>query len=228
MTCVFSVETYYKKYDDLPTGVVPGVTDYIVISNTGTNYGGSRENFQSFGYFDMVSQGYGHSYGAEFLLQKKFSQTPFYGLASLTLNKSEYTAKNGITYFGQYDQRIILNLSGGYKPSNKWEFTAKLRYFSGVPYTPLYIKGKNPKNPATIENLPEEYLSARLDPGHHLDLRIDRYFNFSYSTITVYLDVQNVYNYQIPLRPDYNFWTNSIDSYSGIGILPSIGFSWEF
>jgi hypothetical protein len=223
----FSVETYYKKYDHLPTGTSPGVTDYIVISNTGTNYGGSRENFQSFGYFDMVSQGRGRSYGAEFLVQKKFSSTPYYGLASLSLNKSEVTAKNGLTYFGQYDQRVIFNLSGGYKPNSKWEFTAKFRYFSGVPYTPLYIKGKNPKNPDTIENLPEEYLTARVKPGHHMDIRIDRYFNFNRSTITIYVDIQNVYNNKIPLRPDYNFWNNTIDNNDQIGVLPSIGVSWE-
>jgi outer membrane receptor for ferrienterochelin and colicin len=224
----FSVETYYKKYDDLPTGIVPGVTDYIVITNTGTDYGGSRENFQSFGYFDMVSNGHGRSYGVEFLLQKKFSNTPFYGLTSLTFNKTELTANNGLTYPGQYDQRVIFNLSGGYKPNSKWEFSAKFRYFTGVPYTPVYIKGSNPQNPALVENLPDEYLAARLDAGHHLDVRADRYFNFNNWTLTVYIDVQNLYNYPIPLRPDYNFWDNTINTQSAIGVLPSIGFSWEF
>ncbi len=224
----FSVETYYKKYDNLPTGTVAGVNDYIVITNTGTDYGGARENFQSFGYFDMVSKGSGRSYGVEFLLQKKFSRTPFYGLAGLTINKTELTALNGLTYPGQYDQRFILNLSGGYKPNPRWEFSAKFRFFTGVPYTPLYVKGSNPKNPNTIENLPDEYLAGRLADAHHLDVRVDRYFFFGSSTLTIYLDVQNLYNYKIPLRPSYNFWDNSITTTSQIGVLPSIGVSWEF
>ncbi|MDZ7345656.1 MAG: TonB-dependent receptor [candidate division KSB1 bacterium] len=139
-----SVETYYKSYRDLPTGTVPGVSDYIVITNTGTDYGGSRENFQSFGYFDMVSKGKGRSYGVELLVQKKFSNTPFYGLWGVTLNKTELTAGNGLTYPGQYDQRFIMNLSGGYKPNRNWEFSAKFRYYTGVPYTPVYVKGANP------------------------------------------------------------------------------------
>ena len=223
----FSVETYYKKYDDLPTGTVAGVNDYIVITNTGTDYGGSRENFQSFGYFDMVSRGTGRSYGVEFLLQKKFSRTPFYGLTSLTLNKTELTAFNGLTYPGQYDQRVIFNLSGGYKPNTRWEFSAKFRYFTGVPYTPLYVKGGNPKDPLTIENLPDEYLAGRLADAHHLDVRVDRYFNFGGSTLTVYVDIQNFYNYKIPLRPAYNFWDNTITTASQIGVLPSLGVSWE-
>ncbi|MBN1561910.1 TonB-dependent receptor, partial [candidate division KSB1 bacterium] len=197
----FSVETYYKRYDDLPTGTAPGLNDYIVITNTGTSYGGATEDFQSFGYFDMASNGYGRSYGVEFLLQKKFSGTPYYGLASLTLNKTDLTANNGITYPGQYDQRFILNISGGYKPNPRWEFSAKFRYFTGVPYTPVYRKGENPANPNEIQNLPEDYLAARLNAAHHLDVRVDRYFNFGASTLTVYLDVQNLYNYAIPLRP---------------------------
>jgi len=38
---------------------------------------------------------------------------------------------------------------------------------------------ENPANPGTIQNLPDEYLSARLKAGHHLDVRVDRFFNFS-------------------------------------------------
>ncbi len=225
----FSVETYYKKYDNLPSGTVPDLNDYIVITNTGTGYGGATENFQSFGYFDMTSDGHGQSYGIEFLLQKKFSGTPFYGLSSVTINKTELTANNGITYPGQYDQRFILNISGGYKPNPKWEFSAKFRYFTGVPYTPIYPKGSNPSDPTgtQIQNLPEEYLSGRLNAGHHLDVRVDRYFNFGSSTLTLYVDIQNLYNYAIPLRPSYNYWTNTVETTSSIGILPSIGISWE-
>jgi hypothetical protein len=223
----FSVETYYKSYDNLPSGTNPGVTDYIVITNTGTGYGGSDDDFQSFGYFDMTSTGTGRAYGVEFLLQKKYSDTPFYGLASITLNKIELTANNGIVYPGQYDQPFILNISGGYKPNNKWEFSAKFRYFSGVPYTPMYAKGSNPNGSLNIQNLPNEYLSARLDGAHHLDIRIDRYFNFRSSTLIVYADIQNVYNYAIPLRPSYNAWENTISNSSSIGLLPSIGISWD-
>ena len=223
----FAVVTYYKRYVDLPTGTVPGLNDYIVITNTGTSFGGATEDFQSFGYYDMVSNGYGRSYGVEFLLQKKFSNTPFYGLSSITINKTELTANNGVTYPGQYDQRFILNISGGYKPNAKWEFSAKFRYFTGVPFTPMYIKGENPQNPNSIQNLPDEYLSGRLEPAHHLDVRVDRYFNFGSSTLTLYVDIQNIYNYAIPFRPSYNNWDNSITTTSDIGILPSLGISWE-
>ncbi len=222
-----SVEGYYKKYSDLPGGIVPGKTDYIVLTNTGTGFGGREDDFQSFGYYDLTSTGTGQAYGTEFMVQKKFSDIPLYGIFSLTYSKSEVTANNGTTYPGQYDQRVIFNLSGGYIFNSKWEVAAKFRYYTGVPYTPIYRPAENPSNPGSIVNLPDEYLSARLKPGHHLDIRVDRYFNFSNWTLIVYLDIQNIYNYKIPQRPSYDFWENRIITSSDIGILPSVGVSFE-
>ncbi|MEJ2637440.1 MAG: TonB-dependent receptor, partial [Calditrichia bacterium] len=201
-----SVESFYKRYRNLPTGILPGKTDYIVLTNTGTGFGGREDDFQSFGYFDLVSKSTGRAWGAELLLQKKFSDIPCYGQFSLSYSNSQVTAGNGITYPGQYDQRFIFNLSGGYIFNENWEISSKFRYFTGVPYTPVYIPSQNPVNPGRIENLPGEYLSARLPAGHHLDIRVDRYFNFRNWTLIAYLDIQNVYNYKIPQRPTYDFW----------------------
>ena len=78
---------------------------------------------------------------------------------------------NRVVYF--------FNLSAGYKIGSKWEVSGKFRLFSGLPYTPVYSPAQNPVNTGLIQNLPDEYLSKRLDSGHHLDLRVARYFNFN-------------------------------------------------
>ena len=223
-----SVETFYKRYSDLPTGTVPGVNDYLVITNTGTGYGGQDEDFQSFGYFPMVSSATGRAYGFEWLLQKKFSSVPCYGQVSFAYSKSEFTAGNGITYPGQYDQRIIVNLSGGYKFNENWEISTKYRHYTGVPFTPVYIPEQNPIKPGNIQNLPEEYLSDRLPAEGILDLRVDRYFNFASWRLIVFIDIQNVLNNKYYLRPTYNFWENEVDTNNQIGVLPTIGISAEF
>ncbi len=224
----FSVEGFYKNYRDLPTGTIPGVNDHIVITNTGTGYGGREDDFQSFGFFPMSSAGKGRAYGMEFLLQKKYSEIPLYGLLSFSYNKTEVTALDGNTYPGQYDQRIIFNLSGGYILNSRWEFAAKFRYFTGIPYTPVYRPDENPLQTGVIQNVPAEYLASRLEAGHHLDIRIDRYFSLGNRTLILYLDIQNIYNYKIPQRPRYDFWTQEIVRNSQLGILPSIGVSLEF
>jgi hypothetical protein len=223
-----AVEIFHKTYDNLPTGTQPGLNDYLVITNTGIGYGGVEDDFQSFGYFPMVSTAYGSAYGFEWLLQKKFSDVPCYGQISFAYSKSDLTAGNGITYPNQYDQRIIVNVSGGYKFGENWEISTKYRYFTGVPYTPVYRPTDNPVNPGFIQNLPEEYLSDRLAAQGILDFRVDRYFNFSAWRLVVFIDIQNVLNDKIENRPRYDTWEDEIVTSGDIGILPSIGISAEF
>jgi outer membrane receptor for ferrienterochelin and colicin len=222
-----SLETYYKNYSALPTGSLAGVNDYIIITNTGIGYGGQEDDFQSFGYFPMVSGAKGYAYGFEWLLQKKYSRVPCYGQVSLTYTKSTYTAGNQQKYPGQYDQRIILNISGGYKFNNKWEVSSKFRLFSGIPYTPVYRPSENPLQQGDIQNLPQEYLSQRLDTQGIWDVRIDRYFNFKSWRLVVFLDIQDVLNTKMQSRPRYDFWEDTVIERSNIGVLPSIGISAE-
>lgn len=225
---LLKAEFYHKTYSSLPTGTIPGVNDYLVQTNTGLAFGGRDDNFVSFGFYPMTSVGTGVAYGGEIQLQKKFSEIPLYGQISISVGKSEVTAANGKTYPAQFDQRFIFNISAGYQLGKKWELGGKFRYFTGAPYTPVYIPEKNPVNPGFIQNLPEEYLSKRLPAGHHLDLRVDRYFYSGNKRFILYLDVQNVYNYKIPILPSYNFWEKKIVRSNAIGLLPSIGFSAEF
>lgn len=145
-----SVEVYYKRYAHLPTGTIPGVNDYVVITNAGAGFGGREDNFQSFGFTDLASRGRGQAYGAEFLLQKKYSDIPAYGQISLTLGKSTVTAADGKTYPNPFDQRLILNITGGYKINASWEFSGKFRFFTGAPYTPAYRPSVNPVKPGQV------------------------------------------------------------------------------
>ncbi len=219
-----SLETYYKKYADLPTGATPE-TNYLVLTNTGASYGGREDDFQSFGYLPLESKGEGEAYGFEMLLQKKFSEVPCYGQISLAYSKSEYTAGNGKTYPSQFDRHWIFNLSGGYKFNARWEVSGKFRLLTGAPYTPVY---RPSENGGDIQNLPDEYLSKRLDTSHQLDLRVDRRFNFSRWAMILFLDVQNVYNYKTQYLPQYDAWEDKIEDRDQLGLLPSIGISAEF
>jgi outer membrane receptor protein involved in Fe transport len=223
-----SVESFYKSYGDLPTGTLPDINDYLVITNTGTVYGGSEDDFQSFGYFPMVSDASGIAYGFEWLLQKKFSDIPCYGQISLAYSKSEYTAGNGLTYPGQFDQRFIMNVAGGYKFNGNWEISSKYRYFTGVPFTPVYRPQDNTQNPGSIQNVPEEYLTDRLNAQGIWDLRVDRYFYFCSWRLVVFLDIQNVLNNKYEIKPRYDFWEDEVVTQNSIGILPTIGISAEF
>lgn len=43
--------------------------------------------------------------------------------------------------------------------------------------------------------------SKRLDPYHQLDIRVDKKWFFNQWNLDVYLDIQNVYNFQTTLQP---------------------------
>jgi hypothetical protein len=220
----FSAELYAKRYRDLPAGATEG-TSHLVLTNTGIGFGGNEDDFQSFGYFPLESTGTGNARGIDLLLQKKFSDTPWYGSAGLTLGRSRFTAPNGQTYPGQYDQPVIVSLNAGYVINSKWQLGAKWRYASGAPYTPVYDPALND---GQIQNLPDEYLSARLDAFHALDVRVDRRFSFGSWSMIAFVDIQNIYDHRAQEVPRWDFWNQEIVDRDELGFFPTIGLSGEF
>jgi len=211
------VEGFYKRYTDYPASINQ---PYLVLANTGGGFGGSEENFASYGPGPLVSEGSGRSYGVEFLVQKKLSDIPLYGILSLTISDTRFTALDGVERAGTYDQPLIFNASIGYRFDDRWEASAKFRFASGKPYTPFNPDGTQSSG---------AYNSLRMDNAHSLDVRVDRRWNFASWNLIVYLDIQNVYNNKYVGGVQWDPRTGMAEpNESGIGILPTIGVSAEF
>lgn len=222
----FSIEGYYKQYGDYPASVN---RPFLVLANTGAGFGGSEEGFASFGLEPLVSVGEGRAYGVELFVQKKLSQTPYYGIASLTIGRSEFQGIDGVFRPSNFDQRIIFSLSGGYRFDEKWELGIKFRYASGRPFTPVGAQGDRTFAFQLTNIDPNFFNSQRLPDFHALDLRVDRRWPFEAWTLITYIDIQNVYNRQNVNPPRWNVRENKVESVGGqIGILPSIGINAEF
>jgi len=216
------VEGYVKDYGDYPSSVD---RPWLVLANTGAGFGGAEEGFSSFGFDDLISAGTGYARGVELLVQKRLSEIPLYGIFSLSYNSTEYTAIDEESRPGLYDQRIILNLSGGWRIDENWEVSAKFRYGSGTPYTPFSL-GQGGR---LVQNYAVDYNADRLPPFHSLDVRVDRRWNFTGWNLITYIDIQNVYNRENIQGYRYDPRNNAVESTGGtIGILPSIGISAEF
>ncbi len=211
-----SLEGYYKNYFDYPASLS---RQFLVMANTGAGFGGVEEGFASFGIDPLVSEGSGRAYGVEIFLQKKLSELPFYGTTSISYNNAEYTALDGESRPGAFDQRWILNLGGGYIFNEKWEFSTRFRFATGRPYTPFDSFGTQD---------PSQYNSVRIPANHSLDLRIDRRWSFNTWFLITYIDIQNIYNRPFVDVPRFNRRTGEIEQSGSIGILPSIGISAEF
>ncbi len=213
---LLKVEGFIKNYFNYPTSKI---RPYLVLANTGAGFSGSDDNYSSFGLEPLVSHGSGLSRGIELSVQKKLSNTPYYGLLSLTLSQTDFTSLDGIKRSGAYDQNLIFNLSGGYKINKHWEVSTKFRFASGRPFTPFQNDGSQ---------LVSEYNSRRLKSIHSLDFRVDRRWIFKSWTLITYLDIQNIYNQKNLTGIRWNKQKNTIEESSSIGILPSVGISAEF
>lgn len=211
------VEGYVKDYSDYPASLE---RPWLVLANTGAGFGGAEDGFASFGLDNLVSGGSGLSRGVELLVQKRLSEIPLYGIFSLSYNNTEYTALDGVARPGSYDQRIIMNLSGGWQIDNNWEVSAKFRYGTGTPYTGFLATGARDYQNFNGERLPD---------FHSLDLRVDRRWNFGAWNLITYIDIQNVYNRKNTQGYRWDPRNRTVEAAGGtIGILPTIGVSAEF
>jgi hypothetical protein len=222
----FSIEGYYKQYGNYPASLN---RPFFVIANTGAGFGGDEDGFASFGLEPLVSLGKGRAYGVEFFVQKKLSETPYYGIASLTIGKSEFQGVDGVFRPSNFDQRVIFSLSGGYRFDEKWELGVKFRYASGRPFTPVGADGDRSFAFRRTNIDPNLFNSQRLPDFHALDVRVDRRWPFSTWTLITYLDIQNIYNRRNENPPRWNPRENQVERAGGqIGLLPSIGINAEF
>jgi len=211
---LIKVEGFYKDYSQYPVSLV---RTYLTMANTGAGFG--DENYESFGLEPLVSQGIGNSKGVEVSLQKKLSDTPYYGIASITYSMADYTALDNVQRTGTYDQTWIVSLSGGYKFSTEWEASMKFRYSTGQPYTPYNSDGTQNVN---------NYNSIRFPVNHSLNIRVDKFWFFSGWSLITYIDIQNIYNRNNITSIRWDVRTQSPEFNESIGILPSIGISAVF
>lgn len=212
---ILKIEGYYKNYYDYPASTL---RRYLVLANTGAGFSGSEDNFSGFGLEPLVSDGSGVARGVEISIQKKLSNTPYYGIVNLTLGQADFEGLDGIKRTGSYDQTIIFNLSGGYKFTESVEASMKFRYATGKPQTPFNVDGSQSVS---------LYNSERAKDSHALDLRVDKRWFFDKYTLITYIDIQNVYNNKAErVRWDPREQKAVVDS--AIGLLPSIGVSLEF
>lgn len=188
-----SIEGFYKSYKNYPFIL----NDSISLANLGADFG-------VVGNTEVNSTSTGRSYGLELLLQQKLFKG-FYGLASVTYVRSEFSNKQEVLVPSSWDSRIIVSLTAGKKFGKNWELGVKWRLTGGSPYTPydIALSSMIPVWDIYGQGLPDyDYLNTkRLPVAHQLDARIDKKWFFTKFNLNLYLDVQNVYAFKATLPP---------------------------
>ena len=190
-----SVEGFYKQYYNYP-----------ITLNEGISLASKGNDFGAVGDEPLISDGKGRAYGIEALFTandiKKFNI-----YAVFTYFISEFTDIQGKYVSSSWDNRFILNLTASRKFKYDWLVSARWRLIGGSPYTPIDEYVSSQRQIWDVRRQPyldyTKFNSLRLGNYHQLDIRVDKEFAWKNFDITLYLDIQNVYNYKAESEPIY-------------------------
>lgn len=198
-TTRITLEGFYKTYDHYPVSLL----DSIALANKGTDY-------VAVGDEPVVPVGEGRAYGLELMLRTQ----EFYGIvASLayTWYYSEFKAldeqlHNTDRYIpSSWDNRHIFSLTATRHLGKSWDLGVKWRYVAGGPYTPYDVETSSQIEAWDAKHQPyydyTQFNTRRLPAFHQLDVRVDKSFFFRKWSLTLYADIQNIYNYKA-MGPD--------------------------
>ena len=190
----FTMEAFYKKYSNYPSSIRNG----IALANLGADFG-------VIGNEPVLSNAEGRAYGLEFLAQQRLFKN-FYGIASLTLVRSEFTNPNTDGFLpSAWDNRFIVSMTAGKRFARNWEVGARWRFLGGTPYTPFDVEASSLisnwdlRNQAVLDY--SRINAVRLPAFHQLDLRLDKKYYYQRWNLNWYMDIQNAYNFQAEQAP---------------------------
>jgi TonB family protein len=210
----FDATLYYQRRHSVPVGS----------SRPGADGGVER----------YAPLGRARGYGMEVLLKHRLAGD-FYGWIAYTLSRSEdrrLAGEDGAPAATAYrpttfDQTHNLIVVASRQLGSRWELGARFRLVTGVPETEVLgafldvdFSDWDPVN--GVEN------GIRRQTFHQLDLRVERTFTFESWRLSLYLDVQNVYNAENPEATLYDYRFRERAPVRGLPILPVLGMRGRF
>ena len=188
-----SLEGFYKAYKNYPFSI----QDSVSLASKGTDFG-------AIGDEPLLPISKGRAYGFEVLLRNS-DFYKFNVILTYTFVRSEFTDYHGQYIPSAWDNRNLLNITVGRKFGKNWEIGAKWRYAGGQPYTPWDMNKSSLVAAWDVQG--RGYLdygkfnTLRLTSFNQLDIRVDKGFYFNKWSLMLYLDIQNLLNFQAQ-QPD--------------------------
>lgn len=211
-----TAEAYRKSYSKYP---VASDLPTVSLANIGDTFD-VREIL-----FPLVSAGEGYSEGAELFVEKRLT-SKIYGQGNLSFSRTRHAGLDRVLRPGSFDYPFVFNLLGGYRLSRAWEFSARLSFLSGRPFTP-YDQAVSTAQRRGVYDLTRVNAERAPDYGR-VDLRVDRTFMVAGQPLNVFAGVQNVTRRRNFARYTWNRRTNSEQFGEQQGIFPILGLDWRF
>jgi len=197
------VEAYYKNLFDLPTAAIHNGEP--TIRNVGSGY----------------ARG-GEAYYHKKLSGRLFTRGTYsYGASYRRLRDGQ------ALYPSTYDVTHSFTVLAGYEPWETWLFSAKFKFATGWPYTPVVGSYYDPVAERWFR-IDGDVNSARYPSYHRLDLRFDKAFYRQSWSLTAYFDLQNVYDAKNVFAYQYSYDYSEREEMYQWGMMPVGGFVLEF
>ena len=175
----------------------------------------------------LINQGLGRVYGGELLVRQELWKNLF-GWISYTVSRSERKDHPDQDWkIFQFDQTHILTLIASYKLPRGYQLGLRFRYVTGNPYTPVLSAFYN-SNSDRYTPIQGPINSGRLGSFNQLDIRFDKTWTFNRWRMSLYLDLQNVYNASNPEGVSYNFDYTHQNTINGLPFFPVLGLRGDF
>jgi len=164
------VEAYGKDYDRLPIRE----NERLASDNIFKNLGRKRVR------------------GVDVSIEKRLEEG-VYGSVLVSVARAVSRDAKGVWYPDDYDVPVRVLTMGGVPLGRGWRLSGRWDYKAGRPYTLLPIR-PNGQGGYQLDPDFEERNTVRYPPYHRLDLRVDRRLDFGGWGVSLFLEVENVYD----------------------------------
>jgi hypothetical protein len=198
---VAKLEAYYQYLYDLP-----------VENNDSSSYSTINEGID-YRYVPLVNEGTGKNIGVEFTLEHFFNNNYYY-LISASLFDSKYKTLEGVWRNTQYNSNYMINMLGGKefknlgkKQNKSLAINAKVFLGGGKRYIPILRDASGNVTVDPAKDLYWDYKKAydkKLDDYYQVSLSVSYKINKPRVTHEIYLDIQNITNYQARISEYYD------------------------
>ena len=234
---MLSTEVYYKHSQDV-LGYKDGAS-FLLVGDVDLN----AEEIQ---WEQNVTNGQAWSYGAEFLVQKKFGK--FTGWVGYTLSWTELQFDSinfGKKFYARYDRRNDISVVGMYKINDHITVSATWVFGTGsaitLPQAEYQIGEHDPaagQSNISVNNFPwfvndyGEKNSFRMAPYHRFDAGIQFHRQMKHWDRTFEVSVYNLYNRKNPffyyIATDYQTGNRKLKQVSLFPLIPSVSWTVKF
>ncbi len=171
------------------------------------------------------NSGKARAFGVESQIRYDFS--PWSGWISYTLSRATRWDSVSAEALSQFDQTHVVTATGSWELPRNWQLSARFRYVTGNPYTPVLGGTLDADNDVYVPTR-GRYFSERVGSFSQLDLRLDKKWIYDRWILTFYIDIQNVLNHSNSEAIRYSYDYSKTTNIEGLPFLPILGLKGEF